>query len=205
MEIGSCEVFEMNSAAIVGRFNALLEELQLIISEAEIRILVDEDPYFIKNANFLTKSFLISLCCYLEVFLKDMANAHVNDSKERIIAAKVPHNLLSWSLNKELKPKDQRYGSFVLPLTPKDIDDELSGNPFRTSKCFKLLGVELDTVQDFSQNTDVVNSVVAKRNNIIHHNDTAADVSLGDIRMYSGQFKLYALAIAEAVQTANIS
>lgn len=194
----------MNLTEIVDRYASLSSELEQIIADAESRITADPaDAYFVTNANFLTKSFLISLCCYLEVFLKEIANAHVQNAKLRILNARVPHNLLTWSVIRDVKEKDLRFGTFDLALTAKEIDDELSGNPFRTSKCFRLLGVELDAVAAFSETKDIVNTVVAKRNNIIHHNDTAADVSLGDIRVYSGHFKVYIRAIAEAVRSAN--
>lgn len=194
----------MNVTEIVDRYASLSSELEKIISDAESRITSDPvDVYFVTNANFLTKSFLISLCCYLEVFLKEIANAHVLNVKQRIGAANVPHNLLIWSLIRDVKEKDLRLGSFDLSVTTKDIDDELSGNPFRTAKCFRLLGVDLDNEVEFSANKELVNMVVAKRNSIIHHNDTAADVSLGDIRVYSRQFQAYVRAIAVAVHSVN--
>lgn len=196
----------MNLTEIVDRYASLSLELEQIISDAESRITADPaDVYFVTNANFLTKSFLISLCCYLEVFLKEIANAHVSNVKQQILNAKVPHNLLTWSVIRDVKDKDLRFGTFELPLTAKEIDDELSGNPFRTAKCFRLLGVELDAVAAFAATKDLVNTVVAKRNNIIHHNDTAADVSLGDIRVYSGHFNVYIRAIADAVHSVNLA
>ena len=134
----------MNLTEIVDRYALLSSELEQIISDAERRITADPpDPYFVANANFLTKSFLISLCCYLEVFLKEIANAHVSNAKQQIINAKVPHNLLTWSVVREVKEKDLRFGTFELSLTAKEIDEELSGNPFRTAKCFRFLGVDL--------------------------------------------------------------
>ncbi len=194
---------QMTLTEIVDRYISLSTELEKIVLDAENRITCDPpDDYFVTNANFLTKSFLISLCCYLEVFLKEIANAHVSNAKQRIRDANVPHNLLTWSVVRDVKDKDLHFGVFDLSLTAKEIDDELSGNPFRTAKCFRLLGVELETVAAFSQTKDLVNTVVAKRNSIIHHNDTAADVSLGDIRGYSGHFKIYASSIAEAVNLA---
>jgi hypothetical protein len=194
----------VNITEIVDRYVLLSAELDKIISDAELRITSEPaDIYFTTNANFLTKSFLISLCCYLEVFLKEIATAHVLNARSRIGTAKIPHNLLIWSLTRDVKEKDLRPGSFDLSVTAKDIDDELSGNPFRTSKCFRLLGIDLDNQEKFSANKDLVNMVVAKRNNIIHHNDTAADVSLGDIRVYSGHFQSYIIGIAEAVGSAN--
>lgn len=194
----------MNLTEIVKRNLALTIELEQIISAAEVRITSDPpDEYFVINVNFLTKSFLINLCCYLEVFLKEIAIAHVTEVKQRIVNAKVPHNLLTWSLVRDVKDKDLRFKIFELPITSKEIDDELSGNPFRTAQCFRKLGVELDTVAEFANTKDIVKTVVAKRNSIIHHNDTAADVSLGDIRGYSNHFRIYIAAIAGAVIAAN--
>lgn len=194
----------MSLAEIVTRYESLTSELELIIAGAEARITAEPaDSYFISNANFLTKSFLISLCCYLEVFLKEIAIAHVSNAKQRMLNAKVPHNLLTWAVDRNVKNNNLRFGTFDLSLTAKDIDDELSGNPFRTAKCFRLLGIDLDADSEFIATKDIVNTVVAKRNSIIHHNDTAADVSLGDIRGYSGHFKVYVHAIATAVSAVH--
>jgi hypothetical protein len=191
----------MNSAPFIERYDSLSAELVKILSEAEQRIIGDPaDEYFVKNANFLTKSFLISLCCYLEAFLKEIANSYVDSIKVRAASAKIPHNLVSWSLSKDGKIKDMQFSSFNLAVTSKEIDDELSGNPFRTYNCFQMLGVDLNSAPNFSEKKDIVNSVVAKRNNIIHHNDTATNISLGDIRTYSEHFKIYVRAIAEAVE-----
>lgn len=191
----------MNPAPFVQRYENLSAELVRISSEAEQRILGDPaDEYFVRNANFLTKSFLISLCCYLEAFLKEIANSYVDTIKERAASAKIPHNLVSWSLSKDGKIKDMQFSSFSLAVTSKEIDDELSGNPFRTYDCFQLLGVDLNCAPNFSEKKDIIKSVVAKRNKIIHHNDTATDISLGDIRAYSEHFTVYVRAIAEAVE-----
>lgn len=194
----------MNTSEIVDRYDNLSVELERIIFDAEKRITNElPDPYFVKNVNFLTKSFLISLCCYLEAFLKEIANAHLTTVKQKIIMADVPHNLLTWSVNREVKEKDLRFEKFGIKLTEREIDDELSGNPFRTVKCFRLLGIELNSVAKFVETKDLVNAVVAKRNSIIHHNDTAGDVTLGDIRGYSSHFSTYIRAIAEAVDSVN--
>lgn len=192
----------MSFEAIVARYDELASRLDRIIADAEHRITTEPaDVYFVENANFLTKSFLISLCCYLEVFLKEIANAHLNNVNLRLLNSKLPHNLLAWSFSREVKDKDLSFKVFELALTPKEIDDELSGNPFRTAKCFKLLGVDLEKVPEFVANKDMINSVVAKRNNIIHHNDAAVDLSLGDIRVYSSHFSAYIRAISSAVES----
>ena len=191
----------MNQISNADRYSLLFSELQQTVTDTEKRITADPpETYVVNHVNFLTKSFLISLCCYLESFLKEIANEHVTNAKRRILSAQVPHNLLIWSLNREVKDKDLRSSFFDLPVTKKDIDDELSGNPFRTAKYFRYLGIDLESVAEFTANKDLVNMVVAKRNNIIHHNESATDISLGDIRTYSGHFKVYVKAIANAVQ-----
>lgn len=178
----------------LGLFNSLKE----IINKSQMR-LVQEPPdlFFVDHSNFLVKSYLICLCSYLEAFLKDMAAEHVNSIKQRIIQANVPHNIVVWSLDTEVKDKDLKFKQFTLPLSKKDIDDELSGNPFRTAKLFCYMGIDLESSDEFKRNKELVNSVVAKRNNIIHHNDAATDTSLGDIFGYIDVFIEYAKAIEQ--------
>jgi hypothetical protein len=196
----------MSLEDITQRYDLLMGELEKIIVDAESRITGEPaDVYFVSNANFFTKSFLISLCCYLEAFLKEIANLHVSNAKQRLKDAKVPHNLLAWAVSREVKDKDLRFDTFSLPLTDKEIDEELSGNPFRTAKCFRYLGIDLDAVTQFVDSKDLINSVVAKRNRVIHHNDTAGDISLGDIKEYCRHFRGYLDAISKAVIAVHVA
>ena len=196
----------MKRAEILGRYTALFCDLEDIVKQTEKRITGDPpDSYFSSNVNFLTKSFLISLCCYLEAFLKEIANAYVLETQERIRAAKVPRNLLLWSTNREVKQSELKFDMFELSLTRKDIDAELSGNPFKTAKCLQLLGVDVSAVDEFKNSKELVNTVVAKRNNVIHHNDTAVDISMGDILLYVGHFKRYMTSVDNAFSLAGHS
>lgn len=183
----------------LGLFNSLKE----IIDKSKMR-LVQEPPdiFFVEHSNFLVKSYLICLCSYLEAFLKDMAFEHVNNIKQRIIQANVPYNIVVWSLDAEIKDKELAYKQFALPLSKKDVDDELSGNPFRTAKLFCYMGIDLESNDEFKRNKELVNAVVAKRNNIIHHNDDATDTSLGDIFGYIDVFIEYAKAIEQTATNA---
>jgi len=188
-------------ALVFGRYEKLLVELAEIVTESERRILADEpDEFFTSHANFLVKSYLISLCSYLEVFLKEIAREHVNQIQERVAIAKIPHNILLWSTSAEVRDKDLAFKTFVLPLNDKDIDEEISGNPFRTAKLLKYLGVDIERVEDYLSLRTLVNSVVGKRNNIVHHNDSATDISLGDLRLYIGYFKSYGEGVVRAFQ-----
>lgn len=181
-------------AHYLGLFNSLKE----IIGKSQIRLMQDvPDPFFVEHSNFLVKSYLICLCSYLEAFLKDVALEHVDHIKQQISLANVPHNIVVWSLNAEVKDKDLAYKQFSLPLSKKDVDDELSGNPFRTSKLFCYMGIDLESNDVFKRNKELVNTVVAKRNNIIHHNDAATDTSLGDILGHIDVFIEYTKAIEQ--------
>ena len=194
----------MNFQNFADKYENLARELDTILAEAEARITSGlPDEYFVRNVNFFTKSFLISLCCYLEAFLKEIANSHVALAQQRLLEAKIPRNLIGWSLKKNLPEKEMQFNQFSLNITKKEIDDELSGNPFRTANCFKLLGIDLNSIAEFNDKKEIINAVVAKRNDIIHHNDTAASISLGDIRSYSAHFISYARTISTAAQKVN--
>ena len=187
--------YTQSYAHYLGLFNNLKE----IIGESQMRLVQESpDPFFVEHSNFLVKSYLICLCSYLEAFLKDVALEHVSSVKQRIALANLPHNLVVWSLAAEVKDKDLAYKPFTLPLSKKEVDDELSGNPFKTAKLFCWLGIDLESNIDFKSNKEMVNSVVAKRNNIIHHNDAATDTSLGDLLGHIDVFIEYAKAIEQA-------
>lgn len=186
-------------AHYLGLFNSLKE----IIVKSQERLVQDvPDPFFVDHSNFLVKSYLICLCSYLEAFLKDVALEHVDRIKQQIIQANVPHNIVVWSLDTKVQDKDLAYKQFSLPLSKKDVDDELSGNPFRTAKLFCYIGIDLESNEEFKRNRELVNAVVAKRNNIIHHNDAATDTSLGDLLGHINVFIEYAKAIEQTATNA---
>jgi hypothetical protein len=181
----------------LGLFNNLKE----VIRKSQERMFSDPpDVFFVDHSNFLVKSYLICLCSYLEAFLKDVAYAHVNRVKQHIIQANVPHNIILWSLEADVKDKNLAYQPFALPLEKKNVDDELSGNPFRTSKLFRYIGIDLESCDQFRGYKELVNSVVAKRNNVIHHNDGATDTSLADLLGHIDVFINYTKSI-EATAT----
>lgn len=195
----------MRSSEILDAYTLLFKSLETIVSQTENKIADDSaDPYFKTNVNFLAKSFLINLCCYLESFLKEISHAYVAETKARLNAAKVPHNLIIWStIKNESKHKDWKYGEFELSISRKDIDEELSGNPFKTATFFRKLGIDVEKIDEFQTGKELINAVVAKRNSIIHHNDSATDISMGDIIQYAGEFKKYMAAINTAFLIAS--
>jgi hypothetical protein len=62
-----------------------------------------------------------------------------------------------------------------------------------------LLGVNLEKKANFSANMDLITTIVTKRNNIIHHNDAAADISFGDLKINIDAILIYMTAVKEAV------
>ena len=190
----------MNSEQTYERYLRLFNDLKGIITKTQERLIQEQpDPFFVDHTNFFIKSFLISVCTYLEAFLKDMAIEHVNRINQKITVANIPHNIVVWAINASVKEQDLAYRQFNLPLSKKDIDDELSGNPFRTSKTFRYIGVDLESNDCFKKNKELVNTVIAKRNSIIHHNDDALDISLGDILSYIDTFIEYTKNIEQTV------
>ena len=165
-------------------YKTQLEKLKEIIEIANSRI-VEETPdeFFQNNANFFSKSFLVVMCAYLESYLKDALMVIIDDANNKLLQNKLPHNLIKWSLNieKELKEGDYKFEDFKIPIKKKELDDFISGNPFRTKDLFKKLGINLDNDSLFNSQKERINAIVVKRNKILHHNDDASDVSNTDL------------------------
>jgi hypothetical protein len=181
-------------------YAGLIKSLKLIILESKKRVINDPPDYlFEANQNFFVKAYLVSLCTYLEAFLQDLANAHVESAKERIASAQVPHNLMRWSIQRDTRDRDLVFSDFSLPLARSDIENELSGNPGKTISLFKKIGINLSLSADFESVKPIIGTVVKKRNRIIHQNDNATDLTLDDISGYADQFLLYMRAIHDLV------
>ena len=185
-------------------YSDLIDKLKTIVAESKQRVINDPpDHLFEVNQNFFVKAYLISLCTYLEAFLQDVATAHVECAKARIAAARVPHNMVRWSIHRDTKERDFTFTDFCLPLERSDIESELSGNPWKTIVLFKKIGINLPSDSNFDSIKQVVGSVVEKRNRIVHQNDDAADLSLDDIAGYADQFLAYMQAIHDLVVGAS--
>ena len=86
-----------------------LEKLSSIVEDTNSRIISDPpDSLIYDNANFFTKAFLITMCAYLESYLKDSLMTIVDDTNIKLVSAKLPHNLILWSLGakKDIKETD---------------------------------------------------------------------------------------------------
>lgn len=143
----------------------------------------DIDDLFSNNTNFFVKSYLISICTYLEAFLQDIAFEYANFINNRLKHASVPHNYIYWRLFKdEVKPKDLIFKDIDFSINKKtDIADKISANPDKTIRLFKYLGIDLASNPSFNEKKDIISAIVNKRNSIVHHNDNATDISFSDL------------------------
>lgn len=185
--------------------------MKATIEECDNILISDEPVEFIyTHANFLTKSFLINLCGYLETYLKDVLELLLLDYNEIISRNKIPQNLVRWSLEKKPNTSvkvsallDKKYCNFndlSIKLKKKDLDGFISGNPFRTRQLFEMFGINLTDCSYYQTNKELINSIVVKRNNVLHHNDDASDLSNSDIIIQIEEIKNYALEIDKIVE-----
>lgn len=164
-----------------------LNKLKEIIDTANCRLIADiPDVFFQENANFFSKSFLVIMCAYLESYLKDALMVVVEETNKKLETNNIPHNLIKWSLNidKEFKENDSKVEPLRVKIKKKELDEHISGSPFRTKELFKKFGILLDKDETFNQQKDVINSMVVKRNKVIHYNDDASDISNNDLKNY---------------------
>ncbi|WP_198385505.1 HEPN domain-containing protein [Burkholderia ubonensis] len=189
----------MSTNTLFDRYRELLWSLKFIVKTSQDRVIRDEpDILFTENVNFFVKSYLISTCTYLEAYLQDTAFDLARKICVRANSARIPHNFLYWQTTKEVKEKELKFAEAVFNLTKQEVSDEISANPYRTIKLFRFLGIDLTEEEGFNKNKDFINTVVVKRNNIVHHNDAANDVSFSDVEKYIDVFVDYMLAIQKA-------
>lgn len=187
--------------AISQRYNQLYDSLISIIQTSEVRVLdLQQDDLFANNVNFFVKAYLTNICSYLEAFLQDLAFEYAKSINERIKLAKIPHNIVYWKTANEIKSNKLLFKNTEISVTRQDISDNLSANPYKTINTYRLLGINVESEQGFIDNKDLVNAVVTKRNNIIHHNDQAVDVSFSDLVLHIEVFKKYMAAISKALE-----
>ncbi|SEN19238.1 hypothetical protein SAMN04487857_111127 [Pseudomonas sp. ok272] len=192
----------MVDESLTEKYEQLYNSLRGIIRESESRVLsANPDSLLIDNVNFFVKSYMISICTYLESFLQDLAYGYAGEVSARVKSADLPLNYFIWKMSKDHKEKDLRFSNIDLSVTKKEISDTISANPYRTIVAFRYLGVNLLSAPEFNSNKSVVEAVVSKRNNIVHHNDRAADISFSDLVSYVDIFIVYMRAVYKAVDS----
>lgn len=186
-----------SNSSVLTTYIALLEELDLLNSETESKVISDNPDIFVtKNVNFFTKSFTITLCAYLESFLKDITMTVIDNANQKLARNKVAYNLAKWSVLKkkelgELNENELLFEDLSIKITRKELDEFISGSPYKTEKLFKKIGVKLFEDSTYIEYKEKVISIVEKRNKIVHHNDNASDISFSDIKTNISTIKKY--------------
>lgn len=170
----------------------LFDKLIEIANQTHVKILED-DVFFVDNANIFVKSYMVLMCAYLESYLKSLSKHYIDTIEASLSSTNYPKNLLRWSVLKD-KYKHTQDGIsdiFSLGISEDDIDKNLSANPHKTVPFFIRLGINLDEIVDYTDIKEQVEFIVGKRNNIVHYNDDAGGYGPLDIVENIGIFLQY--------------
>lgn len=63
-----------------------------------------------------------------------------------------------------------------------------------------MFGIDLDIVEAFNSRKDIINQIIVKRNNILHHNDEASDLSNLDVILYISEIKDYCIQLDSQIE-----
>lgn len=183
----------VTSAAQIYKLGLTGLESMVHATEQEVVGGSGSSPILTDNINFFTKSFLISLCAHLEMCIKEIVFAIAEDIDERARAASIPTALIEWRYSTKKKGDGTTQGvRLEIRMTRKEVDDLVSGNVYRTKEALAYVGVDLaNDKAAWEMWKDMIQTIVTRRNNIVHHNDDASDLSLGDIRQYIASARAY--------------
>src|SRR4051812_41804925 len=101
------------------KYNSMYDALTKIIEDANAKLIAtNPDPFFVENANFHTKSFLVIMCAYLESYIKDILMEIVDHVNGKLLQAQLPYNLIRWGIDidKGLNDKDMHFIDFKLSV-----------------------------------------------------------------------------------------
>ena len=192
----------MDKSSYIDSYQEQYTKLVEIIDETNKSLISDEpDKFIVDNVNFFTKSFLVMMCAYLESYLKDALMVIIDDVNLRLDSTKIPHNLIKWTLNieKEFKENEYKFEHLKIKLKKKELDEYISGNPFKTRDLFKKFGIALDKNETFNLQKDIINTIVVKRNKVVHHNDEASDISNIDLKDFIEILRNYLTTIDKEI------
>ncbi|WP_313091103.1 HEPN domain-containing protein [Chryseobacterium flavum] len=190
---------------ILANHVSFLDELYSLVNDTENIAISDNDVDLVKNnVNFFTKSFTITLCAYLESFIKEISMFYIEYCNQKLNSINISHNIVKWSVNRkkdlvEINDNELKFESLKINIRKNELDEFVSGNPYRTEKFFKKLGIELNKELDYNNIKEKIITIVDKRNKIIHHNDNASDLSFSDIKKNIEIIKGYLAILNEKV------
>ncbi len=179
----------MNHSDIISSCKNNLSELLSMVSATEQAVLNEDEGnrLVIENINFFTKSFLLTLCSNLETCIKDVIHSIGSNIDAKLTTANIPLSIVEWKYNSKNKKSQNSNVQeiFRICMSRKDVDDLVSGNVYRTKDAFLIVGVDLASdISTWETWKELIQSIVNRRNNIVHHDDDASDLSFGDIKTY---------------------
>jgi len=177
----------MNLQQVTEIFKNGLQELDAMAKAAEHEVINSEAATLLvaNNVNFFTKSFLISACAHLEMCIKEIVSKLAEDIDVRLSIASIPSSFIKWRLNPKLKVDFSGAENLIIGMTNKEIDDLVSGNVYKTKEAMAIVGVDLEiNKSEWEHWKELIQNIVTRRNKIVHHNDDASDLSLGDVRAH---------------------
>jgi hypothetical protein len=178
-------------------YHGQFDRLRQVVSQSANRAMTEPpDILFYENQNVFIKSYLVAACSILEAFIQDIASEYMILIQGRLNSANLPHNFVAWASDHPKASLD--FKPFRGEKVKKDISDLVTPNYWKTIKVFEKIGVNL-TNSGVSEFKDYITTTVEKRNNIVHHNDEASDLSFSDIVAAIEQFKAYTQCLFEAV------
>jgi hypothetical protein len=187
-----------------------LKEIEIQIQKTE-KYVLDDHEYFQEQVNFFTKSIIILICTHFESYSKEVVKFIVKHYSDKLKDIEIPSNLLLWDVEKDNykeKEKDTKnkekdkdpVKNHILSINDEDIDRIISANPYKVKNALMRCGVNLELSREFIGNIEIINSLVDKRNQIIHYNQGVADISLGDLKYYLKAFNICMLEIDKVVE-----
>jgi hypothetical protein len=142
---------------------------------------------------------------YVESYVKELVTAAAAELDERLRRAAIPTSALFWRINGKLKVNGVAdVNPFLLKVNGREIDEVISGNVYKTRDTLKIFGIDVETEPvKWSGWKDLIQSIVTRRNNIVHHDDQASDLSFGDLQEYIGQVRGYFSFLNGCAEVAN--
>lgn len=189
---------------ILESFHSQFDELIAVSRQSNARLLFEPpDELFFNHQNVFIKAYLVSACSILEAFIQDLAYEYLKTIQMRVEETNLPHNVILWSTSigkdDEKLKKRQKFEPFKITKNKKSISDMVSGNYHKTMETFKVIGIDLSCDVSVSNHKDFISTTIDKRNQIVHHNDDASDLSLTDIATTIEHFKEYASELHRVV------
>lgn len=188
----------MINQALLNGFIVQYDSLAVVVQESASRVVSEcPDPLFFDNQNVFIKSYLVSACSILEAFIQDLASSCASMMQDKVNALNLPFNFINWVA--EHNKAELKFSAFIGEKTAKDISDMLSPNYHKTISTFRRIGVDI-ICEEIISHKDYISSIVEKRNKIVHHNDTASDLSFTDIMTAIVNFKTYSTCLYNIVK-----